>query len=146
MNEAKDWTYIRSYDGAIKLLANDESTLEDTPKQIAKKVLALTDALFEAQQTFIEGNELFTNTDPFPSQSSRPQRSSSNGSTRRSSGSGGLKLSDKQEKFFKSVIHEIEGLGEEPNYSFEDLQQSTSYDQRQDRVNELLEQRDALKL
>ena len=54
-------------------------------------------------------------------------------------------MSEKQEKFFGGLISEIKGMGGDPVYSIDDLNGSGSYDERQARVQELIEQRDELK-
>ena len=154
MNETNDWTYIRAFTEAGRLAAAVAEP-GDTVDAVLDVVYSFTKGLYELQQTQIEEFGLFTNTEPAPSKypTSKPSSSSSrnskprssNSSNRSSSGGGGLQMSEKQEKFFGGLISEIKGMGGDPVYSIDDLNGSGSYDERQARVRELIEQRDELK-
>jgi len=143
----KQGNYIRAINVAATLLAQDPETLAEMPKDIATAVGHLAEELYKIQNAFFEkeGFEEAHTADSFTPKS-KPSRNSSNNSKPRSSGnSGGLKTSEAQARFFKKMIREIEDAGEEPVHSYEDLENASTYDERQMWVDELKDQSNALK-
>lgn len=151
----KQGNYVRAFNAAATLLAWDQETINGTPKEIAKAVGELTTKLYELQNDDYEEYGFDEDTDTPLSRKPRQSRSSNGNSKRRSSnsrtrsrdddsGGGGLKTSDKQKKFFASLIDDIEDGGEEPVWSLADLSNAGTYDERQEMVDELIEQRNDL--
>lgn len=145
----KQGNYIRAINVSAQLLSQDQATLAGEPKEIAGAVGLLAEELYKVQNAFFEaeGFEEAHTQDAFPSRSrtSKPYSSSSKPSTPKSSGSGGLNVSPKQKRFFETLIDDIEQAGAEPKYTYDELNSSSSYDERQERVDELIEQRNDLK-
>lgn len=151
--DTKQGNYIRAINVAGTILANDPETIASDPKTIAKAVGALALELYKVQNKVYESEGFeaqdYSARDSAPkSRSGSPKRParSSGSSTRRSSTSGDeLACSPKQRRFFESLIDQIEDAGGDPLYTLDELNTSASYDERQERVNELIEQRDDLK-
>ena len=150
----KRGNYIRSINAAATLLAYDAETINQEPKQIAKALAALAHAIYEEQNAVYEEEGWFDQEDSAPapkrnvrSGSSKPTFKSKKSGPTKSQGSGNynLRVSPAQEGFFSDLIAKVEELGGDPLYSFDELNNADTYDDRQAMVDELIEQRDSLK-
>jgi len=157
--------FARSLNIAATIVSQDTALIaEGTPNQIAEAVTIVAKAVYE--QTAQLADELGIDDDsgrdarpkPVRQQTAPkgPSRYSSNTSTQPSSNdsgppgrmnpndsrvsAGGLKVSGKQHNFFAKLFDQIAEQGQEPAWSWDDLENADNYDERQAMVDELTSQ------
>ena len=152
--------FARSLNIAATIVAQDNKLIaEGSPDQIAEAIAFVAEAVYKKTAELADelGISDDTGRDARPKPVRDQTRTSSPSASRYSkpsstpkssptgSGGGGLSESPKQTRFFQSLIAEIEKIGGEPVWSYDDLRAAGTYDERQEMVNELIAQRDELK-
>lgn len=135
----------RSINCATELLTADTGFLtEASPAQLADTMGLIVSEYLRVTADLmtefnIQADSVGARRGPQP-QATTPSATSPNGSVAPSSTpaqtTGGLNLSDKQEKFFHKVIGQAEAKGYD-GWKFADLQGAPSYDIMQERVSEI---------
>lgn len=154
--------FARSLNIAATIIAQDAKLIsEGTPDQIGQAVAVVAKAVFE--QTVLLADELGIDDDsgrdarPKPVRdNTTPSRYSSSSSAAKSSqgsaaptrmnpnetrkSAGGLNTSGKQHNFFVKLLDQITEEGGTPAYSWDDIENASTYDDRQGMIDELTAQ------
>lgn len=155
--------FARSLNIAATIVSQDTQLIaEGTPDQIASAVTIVAKAVYEQTRDLADelgidddsgrdarpkpvrdnapkGPSRYSNnnSEPSSSQGAPPTRMNPNDSRK---SAGGLNTSGKQHNFFVKLLDQIAEEGKQPAYTWDDLENAGSYDDRQAMVDELTSQ------